>query len=77
MRTAIILKPSTLLRFHRWLLEGKSRFLYSSSPKRKPGPKGPAPDMIQTICEFKRRNPRFGYPRIAQHLAKTFGVGID
>ena len=64
LRTAIILKPSTLLRFHRWLKEGKYRFLYSSSPKRKPGPKGPAPELILTICEFKQRNPRFGCPRI-------------
>ena len=74
MRTAIIFKLSTLLRFHRALKEGKMRFLYSSGPKRKPGPKGPAQDLIQTICEFKRRNPRFGCPKIAQHLAQAFGI---
>jgi len=33
--------------------------------------------LIQAICEFKRRNPRFGCPRIAQHLAKTFGLEIN
>jgi len=77
MRTAIILKPATLLRFHRGLKDFKYRFLYSSSPKSKPGPKGPAPELVQTICELKRRNPRFGCPRIAQHLAKTFGIDID
>ena len=76
-RTAIILKPATLLRFHRGLKDFKYRFLYSSSPKRKPGPKGPAPELIQTICELKRRNPRFGCPKIAQHLAKTFSIAID
>ena len=55
----------------------KYRFLYSSSPKKKPGPKGPAPELIRAICELKRRNPRFGCPKIAQHLAKTFGLDLD
>ncbi len=77
MRTAIILKPATLLRFHRGLKELKYRFLYSSRPKKKPGPKGPSPELIRAICELKRRNPRFGCPKIAQHLAKTFGADLD
>jgi putative transposase len=76
-RNAIILKPSTLLRFHRGLQEIKYRFLYSSSPQSKPGPKGPARELIQAIGEFKRRNPRFGCPKIAQHLAKTFGFDLN
>ncbi len=77
LRAAIALKPSTLLRFHRGLKDLKCRLLYSSHPKRKPGPKGPSPKLIQAICELKRRNPRFGCPRIAQHLTKTFGVEIN
>jgi putative transposase len=77
IRTAIILKPATLLRFHRGFKDFKYRFLYSSSPKKTPGPKGPSPELIQAICEVKRRNPRFGCPKIAQHLAKTFGIDLD
>jgi putative transposase len=77
IRTAIILKPATLLRFHRAFKDFKYRFLYSSVPKKKPGPKGPAPELIRAICELKRRNPRFGCPKIAQHLAKTFGLDLD
>src|ERR1022692_4664240 len=77
IRTAIILKPATLLRFHRGFKDFKYRFLYSSSPRKAPGPKGPSPELIQAICELKRRNPRFGCPKIAQHLAKTFGIDID
>ena len=77
IRTAIILKPATLLRFHRAFKDFKYRFLYSSSPKQKPGPKGPAPELIRAICELKRRNPRFGCPKIAQHLSKAFGIDID
>jgi len=77
IRTAIILKPATLLRFHRGFKHFKYRFLYSSSPKKKPGPKGPSPELTRAICELKRRNPRFGCPKIAQHLAKTFGLDLD
>ena len=29
------------------------------------------------MCECKRRNPRFGCPKIAQHLNKTFGLEIN
>jgi hypothetical protein len=77
LRAAIVLKPSTLLRFHRGLKDLKRRLLYSSHPKRKPGPKGPVTKLIQAICELKRRNPRFGCPKIAQHLTKTFGLEIN
>jgi putative transposase len=77
LRTAIILKPATLLRFHRGFKDFKYRFLYSSSPKQKPGPRGPSLELIRAICELKGRNPRFGCPKIAQHLARTFGIDID
>ena len=77
LRTAIILRPASLLRFHRGLRDLKYRLLSSSHPQGKPGPKGPDPELIRLICDFKRRNPRFGCPRIAQHLAKTFGLPIN
>jgi putative transposase len=76
MHASIILKPATLLRFHRGFKDFKYRFLYSSRPKKKPGPKGPASELIRAICELKRRNPRFGCPRIAQQLARTFGIDL-
>jgi len=41
IRTAIILKPATLLRFHRGFKDFKYRFLYSSRPKEKQVQKGP------------------------------------
>src|ERR1035437_5710911 len=37
VRVAVILKPATLLRFHRGLRDLKYRYFYSSNPKRKPG----------------------------------------
>jgi transposase InsO family protein len=77
LRSAVILKPSTLLRFHAALKAYKYRWLYSRRRQSKPGPKGPAPGLIRAIVELKQRNPRFGCPRIAQQLAKCFGIEID
>jgi transposase InsO family protein len=73
----VIIRPSTLLKFHDLLKNRKYRLLYSSSKKGKPGPKGPSPELIQAILELKQRNPRFGCLGIAQQIAKTFGVDID
>jgi putative transposase len=77
LRAAVVIKPSTLLRFHEALKKRKYRLLFSPRRKNKPGPKGPSFEIIQVIVEMKRRNPRFGCPRIAQQISKTFGVEID
>jgi putative transposase len=42
IRSAIVLKPSTLLRLHRALTERKYRGLFSPTVRRKPGPREPA-----------------------------------
>ena len=42
-RAAIIIRPSTLFKFHDILKMRKYRLLYSSTRRRKPGPKGPSP----------------------------------
>ena len=73
-----LIKPATLLKFHKALVERKYRLLFSSSSScRKPGPKGPSPELIAAIVEVKRRNPRFGCVRIAQQIAHAFGIEID
>jgi hypothetical protein len=76
-RAAVIIRPSTLLKLHRLLKQRKYRLLYSAGRKGKPGPKGPSPELILAIVELKRRNPRFGCPRIAQQINKAFGTDID
>ena len=76
-RAAVILRPSTLLKFHDLLKKRKYRLLCSSSKHGKPGPKGPSPELIQAIVELKRRNPRFGCLRIAEQINKAFGISID
>ena len=77
-RAAVIIRPSTLLKFHKLLMQRKYRLLYSSAgSKRKPGPIGPSQELIQAIVEMKQRNPRFGCPRIAQQINKSFGTNIN
>jgi putative transposase len=77
VRSAIILKPSSLFRFIHALKQRKYRLLFSSTRKCKPGPKGPAPELIEAILQLKRRNPRCGCPRIAQQIAETFAIEVD
>ena len=74
---AVILKPATLLKFHQALVQHTYHRLFSSSSRRKPGPQGPSPELIAAIVEMKRRNPRFGCPRIAQHISRAFGMEIN
>jgi putative transposase len=76
-KLAVILKPRTLLRFHEALKRRQYRRLFSTGGHRRPGPKGPSQELIDTIVAFKRRNPRIGCPRIAQEIARTFGIDID
>jgi transposase InsO family protein len=77
-KVALGVRPATLLTFHRALVRRKYRRLFSSSHRpRTPGPKGPSETLIQAIVELKSRNPRFGCPRIARIISRTFDVDID
>ena len=75
--SAIIIQPSTLLRFHAALRKRKYSQLYSPRGRRKPGPKGPSKEIINAIVEMKQRNTRFGCPRIAQQINQAFDLEID
>ena len=76
-KVATVLKPATLLGFHQALKKRKYRRLFSPQRRGKPGPKGPSKELIALIVEMKRRNPRYGCPKIAQQLSKAFGLAID
>ena len=65
-RTTVVLRPSSLLRFHAALKQHKYRLLFSPRKGGAPGPKGPARELIQAIVGLKRRNPRFGCPKIGE-----------
>ena len=76
-RAAIVVRPSTLLRFHHALVRKKYRELFAPRSRTKPGPKGPPATIVEAIVELKRRNPSFGCPRIALIINRTFGLDIN
>ena len=91
IRSAIVLKPSTLLSLHRALKNRKYRLLFSPKLRKKPGPKGPSPEVIAAVVQMKQRNhplppaqlerrqpvPTWGGPRIAQQIALAFNIQIN
>jgi putative transposase len=77
LRSAVVLKPSTLLNFHKMLIKQKYRLLFSPKRVRRPGPQGPRKELIDAVVDMKRRNRTWGCKRIAQQIALTFGVDID
>jgi transposase InsO family protein len=77
LRSAIVLKPSTLLGLHQAMCKQKYRMLFSSNHNRKPGPKGPSAELVHAIVEMKQRNPSWGCPRIAEQITLAFNLAID
>jgi putative transposase len=77
LRSAIVLKPSTLLHLHHLLAKRKYQMSFSTKRGRQPGPKGPSKELVDAVVKMKRRNPSWGCPRIAQQIALAFGVEID
>jgi len=66
-RAALIIRPSTLLKFHNMLKKKKYRLLYSSGIKGKPGPKGPSRELIQAMNGTK----------LSQNSIRHPGAGRD
>jgi transposase InsO family protein len=77
LRSAIVLKPSTLLGLHQAMCKQKYRMLFSPNHNRKPGPKGPSAELVHAVVEMKQRNPRWGCPRIAEQITLAFNLAID
>jgi putative transposase len=77
IRSAIVLRPSTLLRLHQALTARKYRLLFSPRVGKKPGPKGPSQEVVAAVVDMKQRNPTWGCPRIAQQIAVAFGIPIN
>ena len=63
---AIVLRPSTILEFHRRLCHPQVPL--ASPKRRRTGPQGPS-KASRCHRRMKRRNPRWGCPRIAQQIA--------
>ena len=68
-RNGLLVKPGTLLRWHRDLV--KRRWTYSKKPGRPPQPAG----TVALICRLATENPTWGYRRIHGELA-TMGITV-
>jgi hypothetical protein len=77
IRSAIVLKTSTLLNLHQTMKNRKYRLLFSPKRRGTPGPTGPGKDLIEAVVQMKQRNPTWGCPRIAQQIALAFGIEIN
>src|SRR5437588_3409814 len=77
IRSAIVLRPSTLLSLHQALRNRKYRLLFSSQRRGRPGPKGPNKELLEAVVQMKQRNPTWGCPRIAQQIALAFDIPIN
>ena len=77
LRSAIVLKPSTLLALHKAMSKRKYRMLFFPNRQRMPGPRGPSLELLHAVVEMKQRNPNWGCPRIAQQMALAFNIQID
>ena len=53
LTATVIIKPSTLLKFHRALVKRKYSRLFSNKGHKRPGPKGPTRELIDAIVESK------------------------
>src|SRR5215469_8400979 len=77
LRSAIVVKPSTLLHLQSMLRQRKYRILFSPGHRRRPGPKGPNKDLIDAVVAMKQRNPSWVVHAFAQQISLAFGVDID
>jgi len=77
LKIAIIIKPATLLKLHKALINRKYSKLFSRKTHQKPGPKGPAQEIIHLIVAMKQKNPAYGYLRIAMQITNMFGIAVN
>ena len=71
---AVIIKPATILKFHKALVNLKYKQLYSNIPRNKTGRKGPEQEINDMLFAIKQRNPRFGYLGISMQIFEAFGI---
>jgi hypothetical protein len=76
-RSAIVLKPSTILSFHRALVKRKHRLLFRPKNRGKPGSKVPFVALLAAIVEMKRKKRSFGYQCITNQISLVFDIEID
>ena len=76
-KIAVIIKPTTLLAFHKSLVNRKYSRLYSNKTRRIPGRKPLNQALVDLVIEMKKHNPSFGYGRISMQILEAFGITIS
>jgi putative transposase len=76
-KVAVVIKPATILKFHKSLVKRKYQHLYSNKTGKKPGRESPDQSLIDLVIEIRKRNPMMGYGRIAMQVSETFGMTIS
>ena len=56
-RVSVAFRPSTLIAIHRHFTKRKYRQLFASKPKKKPGPKGPDPEIVRAVAGRRLSGP--------------------
>jgi len=80
LRSAIVLKPSTLLAIARPSQSHEQAKVSDAILTESPTdarPKGRSAELVRAVVEMKQRNPNWGCPRIAQQMALAFHIQID
>lgn len=76
-KIAVIIKPATILAFHKSLVKRKYSLLYSNKKKKVPGRKSEDQVLIDLVVDMKKRNRSFGYGRISMQIFEAFGISIN
>ncbi len=76
-KISILIKPATIIKFHKALVKRKYQALFSNKSSKKPGKKGPSEKLVELILQMKQRNPSYGYLRIAMQIEIAFGIKIE
>ena len=76
-KVTVILKPATVLAFHKALVKRKYSKLYSNKTKGIPGRKPQDQVLINLVIEMKSRNSSFGDGRISMQIFEAFGISIS
>ena len=73
-KVAVIIKPATILSFHKAQVKQKYGRLYSNMTQKPPGRKLQDQALIDLVIEMKNRNPSFDYGRILMQTFKHSGL---
>jgi putative transposase len=76
-KVAILVKPATILKFHRALVKRKYQVLFGTKGQSKLGRKGFDRDLVNLVVGIKEKNPSYGCPRIAMLVTNITGISIS